>query len=188
MKLAPDLNVVAYGGASPGTVEGEVIWKGFPFETDTPLETAYEKLLLKDEGLQFKKEENNESLQIKRGKEKDAKLVSDKTSLILLTHCGPSFTSTTLHQRKNDKPIQSGSEGLRKVLTTEKAQNHVLLNIHGHTHSGVAMHRLENVSVLNVGALKFGRFGFVTFYKPLPSEVRTSSFSWDFGSVEFHKL
>jgi len=111
---------------------------------------------------------------------------NEDNSLILLTHIGPAWISTT---SKNCKPyndnerIQSGSEAAYELMKSYKYQeiNKPLLWIHGHTHAGKGMTDFGSIPILNPGGLCYGQFSILSL-------KYTDDNKWKIENIEFHNL
>lgn len=183
LRLAPGLKVAGYGGAPCATQNGEKLWSGYPSNDDKELEKGLQKLLLEEKCHEIKFVDG--SISIHAPSEKKESVLEKGECLILLTHCGPKGSSTSLYPKVGETAIESGSESLAKILSLPKFQNSVLLNIHGHTHVGMGLEKQGLVHVLNVGPLKYGRYGILTLSKS-PELVETLyPLSWCIKSIEF---
>ena len=95
--------------------------------------------------------------------------VTPKDNVILLSHMGPSLSTTTLDTTK-DEFIESGSFRLNDVLfdayrnSLERREQfpRVCCAVHGHTHNGVGVGRIGDIPVINPGALQHGNYGVLT--------------------------
>jgi len=109
----------------------------------------------------------------------------DYDSLILLTHIGPAWISTTSKHCKpyiDEDKIQSGSvstyEIMRSIEYQEKKKP--LLWIHGHTHAGKGMTDFGTIPIVNPGGLCYGQFSILN--------LKFSNNKWNIVDVEFHNL
>jgi Icc-related predicted phosphoesterase len=81
-------------------------------------------------------------------------------SVILMTHNGPSESSTVFYQKDIGTPkILSGSFHLLEYLQRKESQANILVNIHGHTHLGHGRSTIGKVQIVNPGSLMENRFG-----------------------------
>jgi len=160
-----NLYVTGFGGSVDGFLysnRSSIEWPGFPFN-----EVQYGKAFyhLMNAWDKIKKDEND--------------------SLIILTHVGPAWLSTS---SKNGKPynenerIQGGSESSYELMSTPKYQNEnrPLLWIHGHTHSGKGLTDFGTIPVLNPGALCYGQFSVL--------DLKLKNDKWVIENIEFHNL
>ena len=155
VRLAPDLVVAGFGGAVDATRQGEVVWGGYPI-SEHDLESALP--LLWESALS----------------DASAGRAEGDDSVLLLTHCGPTKSSTSVHDEDFPAPpIQAGSTALSEFLLQDDIQARTVANMHGHTHAGYGLAHMGAVPVFNPGSLNQGRFGVVTLRKS-----RTSSGGW----------
>eukprot|EP01091_Cochliopodium_minus_P003838 TRINITY_DN13792_c0_g1_i1.p1 TRINITY_DN13792_c0_g1~~TRINITY_DN13792_c0_g1_i1.p1 ORF type:complete len:296 (-),score=89.41 TRINITY_DN13792_c0_g1_i1:89-976(-) len=169
--FAPNLILCGYGGAGPGLVDDKVVWQGFPFAKDDDISVGYNKLI-------------NEREELKDLKKED--------SVIFLTHCGPMSSSTSVHHKIGKQTVQSGSKSLDNLIRTQKVQDNVFINIHGHTHSGVGFNKIGSVGIINAGPLQFGRYAILKIQKSNPSLKRDPEekfdYSWLVKELLFYRL
>eukprot|EP00026_Physarum_polycephalum_P014189 Phypoly_transcript_14677.p1 GENE.Phypoly_transcript_14677~~Phypoly_transcript_14677.p1 ORF type:complete len:287 (+),score=22.88 Phypoly_transcript_14677:112-972(+) len=166
LRIAPDLVLVGLGGSLPGYKGDQQEWVGFPFQTEEQIKAALDTIL--------------------RGplahSSSQGDCISEKDTVVLVSHVGPHDASTTVDQVIIDaEPIQSGSKALRSLLLEPAMQKRIMLNIHGHTHHALGMTRLGKMFILNPGSLRTGHFGILSLRK-LP-EGR-----WQINGAEFHRL
>ena len=129
------LYVTGFGGSVPAFINHEQVWKGYPFVNENEFNIAF------NEYAQRLIQHANEH--------KDAQY-------ILLTHIGPTHSSTVVDWRHNDinKRIESGSITITKLLLNSNTQDKIICNIHGHTHLGVGLSWIGDTPIINPGSLK----------------------------------
>ena len=140
--LAEGLALAGLGGSVPAYSNGYIVWSGFPF-TEHQFGERLEALWRRAHA------------QLPEGQQ-----------LLLATHVGPAEVSTTISLKDPCAPIDSGSVNLRRLLNDPHLQEHVLLNVHGHTHDASGSARVGRVTVLNPGALLEGRYAIVELRRP----------------------
>jgi Icc-related predicted phosphoesterase len=160
LKIAPNLFLAGVGGSVPGLYEdGSEAWLGYPYGSEADYADVLEPFLR----LNLSKLEENDKL-------------------LLVTHIGPDPLSTGV-DTSGTKPIHSGSTLLMKMFKEQLFQEHVLLNIHGHTHESTGMGQVGQITVVNPGSLKYGaRYAIITLKMGVASSV------WKVSSVEFSNL
>jgi Icc-related predicted phosphoesterase len=126
------LVLIGFGGSLPAYDENkQKRWKGYPYKSEEEFEKEFSVV-----------------------EEKIKILVQKKKSIILVTHVGPSSSSTTIyHKNINESKIYSGSETLSKFLKEDISQQNIFLNLHGHTHLGDGKQNICKVQVINPGSL-----------------------------------
>jgi len=160
-----NLYVTGFGGSVDAFLynnKDSIEWPGFPFN-DVQYGKGFTHLM--DAWNKIKKNEND--------------------SLIILTHVGPAWLSTS---SKNGKPysesdrIQGGSESSYELMSTPTYQNEnaPLLWIHGHTHGGKGLTDFGSIPILNPGALCYGQFSVLN--------LKLNEDKWNIDTIEFHKL
>lgn len=142
-----------FGGSSPGFQNGEIIWAGFPFETDGDLEKGFRE-----------KKGSIESLSVPVGKNLVVVPTTEKAaagadvSVVLVTHQGPEHSSTGIYTKK-EAPIYSGSSALFNAV---RKSGNIVAHVHGHTHDAWGTCKIRQCTVVNPGSLKYGRCALVT--------------------------
>lgn len=141
-----------FGGSSPGFQNGEVIWAGFPFETDGELEKEFcaKKGSVEGPGVPVGK-----GLVVVPTTEKAMEAAA---SVVLVTHQGPEHSSTGIYTKK-EAPIYSGSSALFNAV---RESGNVVAHVHGHTHDAWGVCRIKQCTVVNPGSLKYGRCALLT--------------------------
>eukprot|EP01027_Heterolobosea_sp_BB2_P003314 GEZU01005039.1.p1 GENE.GEZU01005039.1~~GEZU01005039.1.p1 ORF type:complete len:335 (-),score=54.73 GEZU01005039.1:26-1030(-) len=187
ISLAPGLYIAGLGGSVDSFKEedpkGYPYWKGFPYPTEAMIKDQLDQL---DDRLHAAVNEHLADIG-------DPSLTSDQDEgnnntnnrnrcVILMTHCGPAGCSTALYEDEKRLRILMGSSAVRELLESSFMQQHVFLNIHGHTHPGFGVSKVGRVQVLNPGSLKENRFALLRLRK---SSGIANSGSWALESVEF---
>ncbi|XP_064394727.1 uncharacterized protein LOC135341964 isoform X2 [Halichondria panicea] len=142
VEIAPALHLVGAGGSVPGYRNGAQCWDSFPYPSDEAFAADLTKILdpvFMEEGA-----------------------LSHTDAVILMTHNGPDQSSTTVARADPANPVLSGSTALYKALCRQQLQQHVVLNIHGHTHDAPGSTRLGKTAIVNPGALVEERYGLYT--------------------------
>lgn len=137
MEITSDLVLAGFGGSVPAynLVDGKEVWKGYPFHSEND----------------FIKDFTPVEEQLAKHKDK---------SVILMTHNGPSESSTILYQKDIGAPkILSGCTHLAEYIKSKDSQLNVVCNIHGHTHLGHGRCQIGKVQIVNPGSLMENRFG-----------------------------
>ena len=154
-KLSDDLIILGLGGNPPildggcycpGYVPFSTLdydkfkYAGYPYNASPDSYEKSDELYAKDLDFMIKK------AKVEYG---------DNVQMILLTHCGPSYTSTTLLVEEM-RVFYMGSNNLGIRFEGEN----FFLNVHGHTHSGKGLVNLPNEKqVINPGAATYGYYG-----------------------------
>jgi len=147
LRVAPDLVLVGLGGSVPAFQSEEQVWVGYPFTDEKQVSAALTTLLKENIATQ--------------GSTADE--ITDEDTIILVTHCGPYDSSTTVDQVDLDaQPIQSGSHAIKSFLLDPTLRKKILLNIHGHTHHSLGLTRLGKTFVMNPGSLRTGHFALLS--------------------------
>lgn len=190
VKVCNDLYIFGIGGAVPtisskndvdseafipyvdldaGSVKN-ILWQGYPYQNsfDMPDYYASDEIYAKDLNDHFENAKQNIRNENK----------TEDIKFILLTHNGPFYSQSSIMEYKG-KCAYMGSIALSKFLRKNKED--VLLNIHGHTHSGKGFYCFGNVPVINPGALTLGSFCSVTL-------KRDCNDDWYLFSSEFIDL
>ncbi|XP_019863786.1 PREDICTED: uncharacterized protein LOC100634094 [Amphimedon queenslandica] len=141
--VAPGLFLSGLGGSVPGYQDGKQCWDGFPYNNEDDINKDLTQLLEPFLG-------------------KDTPLRSPEDQLILMTHCGPSNSSTSRFCDDPNAVIEAGSMSLYNWLVKPELQRRVLLNVHGHIHHGYGEAHVGMISVLNPGPLLDGHFSLYT--------------------------
>lgn len=168
LSIAPNLYVAGLGGSVPGYQDGKKLWDGFPYRNQEEMGVDLNKLL--------------DPLM----KSETSPLTEDD-QLILMTHCGPTESSTTIIMDDPLHPIISGSTALYEWLCKPEMQSKVLTNIHGHSHNSFGELQFGNISVINPGPLMEGHFGIYTL-SHLPASDTTNHSRWKLMSVRRFNL
>ena len=141
--IAEDLQIVGLGGSLPGYIANQdgimiQVWESYPYD-EKSFEADLNPLIKK-----FCKKE---------------------LQTILVTHNGPSISSTTvdISEFHLEQPVQSGSKYLSSVLKNKDLN--ILANLHGHTHAGCGRTNIASTQIINPGSLMDGNFGMLKLYK-----------------------
>jgi Icc-related predicted phosphoesterase len=161
-KISNDLYLVGLGGSVPALesvnqinehgftpyldVGDKVLWDGYPYQDnfENPSYKNSDKMYISDLLDTWYKS---------KGEIEEINTTPNK-KYILLTHCGPFYSSTSIMENKN-KCVYMGSQNLQEFL---KNNSDIFLNIHGHTHKGHGRNNMAHVSVINPGSLSEGNF------------------------------
>lgn len=145
--------LLGLGGSSPGVSGGSVVWSGYPFETDSALKEAFcgERCATEVPSV------------VSVGRSMNAEFVPDKagcagSSVVLVTHQGPSGSSTGVYT-KEEAPIYSGSDALLEAIA---GNPRIVGHVHGHTHDAWGVCTIKGCTVVNPGPMKYGRCALVT--------------------------
>ncbi|MES1915762.1 MAG: hypothetical protein MHM6MM_007664 [Cercozoa sp. M6MM] len=138
VEIAPNLNVVGFGGSPEALQDSSVRWTGYPFQSQAEAAAAFAA--------------SNVEQHV-------------NCNTILLTHVGPATSSTcidTRDLRKHDNRgvISCGLDFLDALLVESESPPFLL--VHGHVHNAAGFVKSNNTRVLNPGALKCGNFALVT--------------------------
>ena len=139
-QINKDLQIVGLGGAIPAFKlpidEKKPFYEGFPYQNDSEFKKDIEKI---------------------------QEFFSENLQTILITHNGPTNSSTAIDYSSYPKePIYFGSNGLFEVL---QGKNNILVNCHGHIHDGAGRARINNIDVINPGSLGRGDFCTLTIVR-----------------------
>jgi Icc-related predicted phosphoesterase len=184
-KLANDLYLVGLGGSVPAItsqhyvddkdfipyidVKDEIIWQGYPynFPRENPNYKSSDDIFMND---------LNDAWNISR-KEIEENNTTPEKSFILLTHCGPFYSSTSVQESKG-RCVYMGSIKLNEFL---KQNRDIFINIHGHTHQGIGINNFDRLSVINPGSLSIGNFAVM--------KVKRNFYDkWEISKLEFLKF
>lgn len=159
LKLDDNLVLVGLGGSVP-ILEGGKYFKGYvPFSTldyNNFKYAGYPYNVDKDYKKSDELFDKDLAEQISKAKE-----YGNEVQMILLSHLGPSYTSTNLLV-EDGNIMYLGSNKLGLAFEREN----FILNIHGHTHTGKGLVNLpENKYVVNPGAATLGHYGEVSIKK-----------------------
>ncbi|KAJ3443618.1 metallophosphoesterase [Anaeramoeba flamelloides] len=162
--IGQNLVIAGLGGSVVGIQNGEVIWDAYPYHSNDLAKKDLEQLL--------------DDLK------KDKKL-PEKYQLILLTHCGPSNTCTSIINNIPQKQILSGIPFLYKLYNSyslgelDSLKMKFFLNLHGHSHDSQGMSKIGDVKIINAGSVKRGNFSTLKIVK---------NEEWELKSVKFHLI
>ena len=175
-KLDDDLILLGVGGSisSPSTSEvnihsyhidnwDNIEWKGYPYMNDInkPLFTPCDKLF-------------GEALT----KAWDTLVPNDNSKVILITHNGTfSCDKTNAISGSSSKVIYSGSLELDEFIINHN--DRIIANIHGHTHQGKGMGRMNKTEIINVGDAQNGHWGKVVLVKN-----KNTNYEWCFKRID----
>ena len=153
-----ELQIIGLGGSVPGFYKDDdknEIWTGFPYSNDSQL-----------------KEDLN--LTMKKNFDKNKQT-------ILLTHVGPSGSSTSIDYDDPKKQIIAGSNAIEEVLIENQFK--IFLNIHGHIHNGTGRSKINKIHIINPGSLsQYGDFAIIRIAKNSVNK------KWILASSEFLTL
>ncbi|KAL9643490.1 hypothetical protein ABK040_010104 [Willaertia magna] len=153
ISLKDNLILAGFGGSipshyeTPSNIKGERAWEGYPFKTALDFEKEW--ILFEKKILDTIKED-------------------EKKQIVLMTHNGPNECDTTVFQKYDiESPIiMSGSSNVKDSLAKIEFQNHLLCNIHGHTHAFKPMtSRIGICPIVNPGSLMEGNFAVLRLEK-----------------------
>ena len=86
-----------------------------------------------------------------------------KIRYILLTHLGAYSSPTSIMQAgENPNPFMSGSKALEEMIKSKDFGDKLFLNIHGHSHLSQGVYKMEEVTIINPGAVCLGQFAQIT--------------------------
>lgn len=161
-KLSNNLYLVGLGGSVPILTDGAYNQSFVPFKT-------LDKKKFKHIGYPYNVTPNDyEKSDEIYGKDVEEVLKKVKeeggegVNIILLTHCGPLYTSTN-YIIEGGEVLHLGSEKLGNILEREK---NILINCHGHSHSAEGIVVLDdNKMVINPGTHRDGKYAKFTIRK-----------------------
>ena len=185
------LVLAGFGGSVPAFYDesrhSEQVWTGYPYETEEDFAREFEPFVSRvfsngDGGAVC---DNGDS--------------GDKAQVLLMTHVGPSASSTVNVRRyfENDTDdqgvgekklpyfwIHSGSSTIQRAVDQRSVQSRVLLNVHGHTHDSKGVSMLGNVPVLNAGSLREGNWAVIH----LDRNDGLESNPWSIRSIQHYHM
>ena len=132
-RIRENLIVVGCGGCVPKTIEGKFKKVGYPYKTDQEFQKDIETVLPSDGNVPNCSKEDN---------------------IILVTHCGPSCSHTSL-EFPPGKPIhQIGSDCLSQLIESKEYNQRITCLLHGHAHDSQGFVQHYHVPIINPGAVK----------------------------------
>jgi Icc-related predicted phosphoesterase len=178
-QITKDLYVFGFGGSVPTIlskfnvdqtclftdITNDILWEGYPFIGDyDSADNAFKTEFMEawSSGLEEIKNERGTLEGIK---------------FILLTHNGPFYSNTSVLNYKN-RFSYMGSKFLNNFINNS---TDILADLHGHTHDGKGLCKVNNVEVINAGPLLFGNF--------LRMKLkRDTMLEWCVAGLEFNNL
>jgi len=160
---------IPYVDVDPETIK-DVVWQGYPYQN------SYEKPDYYTSDKIYTKELTESYEKTKQSISNDNK--TENIKFILLTHNGPFYSASSIMEY-NGKCVYMGSIGLSKFM--KRYKDDILLNVHGHTHSGKGLYCFGSTPVINPGALTLGSFSSITLKRDCNDE-------WYLFSSEFVDL
>ncbi|KAH3760357.1 ser/thr phosphatase family protein [Pelomyxa schiedti] len=166
IRIAPNLVIAGFGGSMPAQKGGvEYEYGAFPFRRDDQISEGVVQALSSTE---------TPSIPISTS-------ICPTDSIILMTHVGPSNSSTTV-DNVSVPCVYAGSNSLAGLLSESKWAQQTILNVHGHTHKAPGACYVGKIPVLNGGALQLETFALVTLEKSPDRPL------WRATSLEIHSL
>jgi Icc-related predicted phosphoesterase len=157
VQLDESLILVGLGGAIPISKDKKDILEGFPYKNDEDFSKDVNACL-----------------------ESASKKFGNDVDYILLTHIGPSASTTSDVLLEKEK-LNAGSAGLSETL--KKHNETLLCHIHGHSSylEGMSKPFGPSCPVINPGGIIAGHFGELSLF-------RGPNGRWSVTSVKFHNL
>ena len=156
-QLDEKLVILGLGGSIPVEKDKKDILEGYPYKKDQEFTKELEACL-----------------------ESSIKNFGSDVNIILLTHVGPSESTTTDVHLDKEK-VNGGVKGFGELL--KKYSDNILCNVHGHSSfcEGLTKPFGPKISIINPGGMVAGHFGELNLF-------RQPTGNWSVTSVEFHSL
>ena len=159
-RMADNLIVVGCGGCGHKSINGIITKKGYPYETDVQFKNDIQSIVPPDGNIPESTPNDN---------------------IILVTHCGPSCSHTSLEFPPGQPIHQIGSDYLSELIESKEYNERITCLLHGHAHDSQGFVQHYHVPIINPGAVKRNHL-----FTLLSLEVINDK--WTIIDVHFHNF